>query len=90
MIRWNDKMDEYDLPRLYRLLLNFKESKERKKMNTRRIAKDPETALVATSKKNKQLYSRADYKLPKADLESNESDEDEETAALKSELTLLT
>ena len=34
-----DKMDEYDLPELYGLLLNFEESKEKKKLNTRRIEK---------------------------------------------------
>ena len=80
-------MDDYDLPGLYGIMLNFEESKELKRHNTLRIAKDPEAALVVTTRKKMELYHRANYQLPKAE---SEDEVDEETVAIKNELAFLT
>ena len=89
-INIQDKMDDYDLPGLFGIMLNFEESKELKRLNTLRIAKDPEAALVVTTRRNRELYHRADYTLPKVESSDGEDeDDDEETVAIKNELAFL-
>ena len=83
-------MDDYDLPGLYGIMINFEESKELKWQNTLRIAKDLEATLVVTTRKNRELYHRVDYQLPKAESEDEvDEDNDEETVAIKNELAFL-
>lgn len=63
----SEKIENYDLHALYGLLLNFEETKKHKKLNFKTLSKDPEAALVATSRRNKEIYSRADYYLEQDD-----------------------
>jgi hypothetical protein len=80
----SEKLETYDLSGLFGLLLNFEETKARKDLNAKRIAKDPSAALVATTRKNRELFSRADYHLTLTDSES-----DDETESLEAEMALL-
>lgn len=69
------------------MLLNYEETRERKKLNARKIAKDPEASLIATSQRNKEIFSRADYELEK---ENSDSDGHEsKTERIKVEMAFL-
>lgn len=84
----SEKIDDYDLSGLFGLLMNFEESKERRKLDTKRIAKDPDAALVVTSKKNKEIYSRANYYLEN-DGSDSEDESDDEEKSIKAEIAFL-
>ncbi|XP_071695566.1 uncharacterized protein [Rutidosis leptorrhynchoides] len=53
----SEKLDNYDHSGLFGILTHFEETKLKKKINAKEIAKDPDAALVATTKRNKN-YSQ--------------------------------
>ncbi|XP_071689242.1 uncharacterized protein [Rutidosis leptorrhynchoides] len=85
----SEKLDNYDLSGLFGILTNFEEIKLKKKINAKKIAKDPDAALVATTKRNKELFSSYSTKA-ESDEESDDSSEDEEVQILEEQMALLT
>ncbi|XP_071717908.1 uncharacterized protein [Rutidosis leptorrhynchoides] len=53
----SEKIEGYELSELFGILSNFEETQLKNEINVKKVAKDPEAALVATTKKNKQLFS---------------------------------
>ena len=88
-LKVSEKPQEYELPGLYGLLINFEEIKERQKINDQRIAKDPHAALVATSVQNRELFLRVDYHLIAHDQLIEDEEEDEDIESLQRQLALL-
>ncbi|XP_071727041.1 uncharacterized protein [Rutidosis leptorrhynchoides] len=85
----SERLDNYDLSGLFGILTNFEETKLKKKINAKKIAKDPDAALVATTKRNKELFSSYSTKA-ETDEESDDSSEDEEVQMLEEQMALLT
>ncbi|XP_071687326.1 uncharacterized protein [Rutidosis leptorrhynchoides] len=84
----SEKLDNYDLSGLFGIFTNFEETKL-KKINAKKIAKDPDVVLVATTKTNKELFSSYSTKA-ESDEESGDSSEDEEFQMLEEQMALLT
>ncbi|XP_071719441.1 uncharacterized protein [Rutidosis leptorrhynchoides] len=85
----SEKLDNYDLSGLFGILTNFEETKLKKKINAKKMAKDPDAALVATTKRNKELFSNYSTKA-ESEEESDDSSEDEEVQMLEEQMALLT
>ncbi|XP_071704386.1 uncharacterized protein [Rutidosis leptorrhynchoides] len=85
----SEKLENYDLSGLFGILTNFEETKLKKKIKSKKIAKDPDVALVATTKRNKELFSSYSTKA-ESDEESDDSSEDEEVQMLEEQMALLT
>ncbi|XP_071739730.1 uncharacterized protein [Rutidosis leptorrhynchoides] len=85
----SEKLDNYDLSGLCVNLTNFEETKLKKKINAKKIAKDPDAALVAITKRNKELFSSYSTKAETGE-ESDDSSEDEEVQMLEEQMALLT
>ncbi|XP_071714110.1 uncharacterized protein [Rutidosis leptorrhynchoides] len=85
----SEKLDSYDLSGLFGILTNFEETKLKKKINAKKIANDPDAALVATTKRNKEFFSSYSTKA-ESDEESDDTSEHEEVQMLEEQMALLT